>query len=170
MRHRAANPNLKLFCSNLTSLPVSAVASGLRNVQGLVFTADRQHLLAAESTARSLSVFQAVPVDGKLLPAATIPLAFLPSTLSLSHSRLLAAGPVQALRTALFGSSKMRVDSVVAAVPLANAEQCAQHGAALAATSLTDVKGVSVTAALFAAANALVVGTESHGVRVCFSN
>jgi hypothetical protein len=135
-----------------------------------VFTADRQHLLAAESTARSLSVFQAVPEDGKLLPAATIPLAFVPSTLSLSHSRLLAAGHVQALRAALLGGRKMPVDSVVAAVSHANAEQCAQNGAAFAATSLTDVKGVSITAALFAAANALVLGTESHGVRVCFSN
>jgi hypothetical protein len=144
------------------------VASGLRNVQALALTADKQHLLAAESTARSVAVFQARAVDGKLLPAATIPLSFAPSSLSLSHSRLLVAGHVQALRSALFGPGKISGDSLVAAVPSANAEQCAQQSDAFAATALLDLKGMHVTAALFAAANALVAGTQA-GVRVCFS-
>ncbi len=138
-------------------------------MQALVLTSDKQHLLAAESTARSLAVFQARPVDGKLLPAAAVPLSFVPSSLSLSHSRLLVAGHVQALRSALFRQDKISCDSLVAMVPNADAEQCSQQSDAFAATALLDLKGLHVTAALFAAANALVAGTQAHGVRVCFS-
>lgn len=161
-----------LFCLilGLTLLAVSVVASGLRNIQSLALTADRQHLLAAESTARSLAVFRAHAVDGRLVPAAAITLAFSPSKLSLSHSRLLVAGQVQTLRTALLGRSRLPVDSSVAEVPAANAEQCSQEGAAFVARALLGMNAVYVTASLFATANVVVVGTESHGVRVCRSH
>jgi hypothetical protein len=134
---------------------------------------NKQHLIAAESTARSLAVFQAQPDDGKLLPVAGIPLPFVPSRLSVSHAQLLVAGHVQGLRSALFGYRKLPVDSRVAAVSGVGAEQCLQGAApsdAFSAQTLLDMKGSAVTASLFAAENVLVVGTESRGVRVCFTS
>lgn len=163
----------ELFCRlilDVTLLAVSTVASGLRNIQSLALTADRQHLLAAESTARSLAVFRARAVDGKLVPAAAIALPFAPSKISLSHKRLLAAGQVQTLRTALLGRSRLPIDSSVAEVPAINAEQCSQESDAFVARALLDLKAVHVTASLFATANVVVLGTESLGVRVCFSH
>jgi hypothetical protein len=146
------------------------VATGLRNVQGLALTANKLHLLAAESTARSLAVFSAQPADGAatLVRAADIALPFAPSALSHANGHTLAAGHVQALRSALLGR-RAAVDSVVAAVPDVSAEQCAQGGA-FQAHAILDVKRAAVTASLFATASALVVATESQGVRVCFSN
>jgi hypothetical protein len=129
-------------------------------------TADRRHLLAAESTARALAVFRVQLEDGKLLPVAAIPLQFVPSRLSVSHAQLLAAGHVQGLRSALLGHRRLAVDSLVAVVTSGVTEQSADSDA-FAAQTLIDVKGAAVTACLFAAENVLVVGTEARGVRVC---
>ena len=156
----------------MTRAAASAVATGMRNVRGMSFTPDKQHLLAAEATARSIAVFRAEPIDGKLQPVAAIPVAFAVSKLSMSHSRLLAAGHVQALRNALFGSGKVPVDSLVAVVRNLNAgqwSQDAQEGSGPVAQALLDVKRMTVPACLYATESALVLATEAHGVRVCFS-
>jgi hypothetical protein len=144
----------------------------LRNVQGLAFSADKQLLLVAEATARSVAVFQAQPVDGKLLPVAAIPVGLVPSRLSLSHSRLLVAGHVQAVRAALLGHHKFPVDSYVAILPNLNIEQCssgANPNDIPEAKTFFDLKRSSATASLFATVNTLVIGMESNGIRVCFS-
>lgn len=157
----------------LMSFAASVVAEGLRNVQGISLTANKQHLIAAESTARSLAVFRAQPEDGRLLPVAAVPLHFVPSRLSVSHSRLLAVGHVQGLRSVLLGYRKLPIDSRVAVVPSLDVEQCspgAEPGDAFAAQALLDMKGLVATASLFATENVLVIGTESRGVRVCFKS
>jgi hypothetical protein len=146
------------------------VATGLRNVRGMTLTANKLHLLAAESTARSLAVFSAPPADGAatLVRAADIALPFAPSALSHANGLTLAAGHVQALRSALLGR-RAAVDSVVAVVPDVSAEQCVQGGA-FQAHAILHVNRAAVTASLFATASALVVATESQGVRVCYSD
>jgi hypothetical protein len=158
------------FCVKVMPAAAAAVATGMRNVRGMSFTPDKKHLLAAEATARSIAVFQAEPVDGKLVRVAAVPVAFAVGKLSLSHSRLLAAGHVQALRTALFAQGKVPVDSMVAVVSNLNAEQCsqnAQQSSAPAAQALLDVKRVTVSACVYATESALVLATEAHGARVC---
>jgi hypothetical protein len=145
----------------------------LRNVQGMTLTVNKEHLVAAESTARSLAVFRVQPDDGKLLPITAVPLQFVPSRLSVSHAQLLATGHVQGLRSALFGHRMLPIDSRVAAVVGVGAQQCSPGSAssdAFSAETVLDLKGLAVTASLFAAENVLVVGTESRGVRVCFKS